>query len=177
MFEEDLLKPFVLLGGLTASELWPTINFILPTWLLLAFLPHWKYTPKVTLIGPLLHAVIYTLGVISLLMDPTHNEGKAPDMSTFEGVVLLFQDPNGVFVGWIHYVVYDALIGRWIVLDAMDRGCSVLIHVLVIIPCLLLALLFGPMGWLLYVALIRTLVLPTTTTTTTTTNNKAIKRS
>ena len=113
-------------------------------------------------------------------MDLTHNDGNAPDMSTFEGVVLLFQDPNGVFVGWIHYVVYDALIGRWIVLDSIERGCSVLIHVVVIIPCLLIALMFGPMGRLLYVVYIRTFVLPTTTTTTTTTkttNNKVIKRS
>mmetsp|Transcript_8723 Transcript_8723/g.12848 ORF Transcript_8723/g.12848 Transcript_8723/m.12848 type:complete len:110 (+) Transcript_8723:8-337(+) len=89
-----------------------------------------------------------------------HNDGDAPDFSTFEGVVNLFKDPNGVFVGWIHYVVFDALVGRWIALDSVDRGCSLLVHVFVIVPVIFLTLMLGPMGWLLYVAVVRTLLLP-----------------
>mmetsp|Transcript_8704 Transcript_8704/g.12797 ORF Transcript_8704/g.12797 Transcript_8704/m.12797 type:complete len:174 (+) Transcript_8704:140-661(+) len=154
------LKPYALLGGYNAAELWPTINLILPTWFLIAVAPRWKYTPTLTLIGPIIHALIYTLSTISLMSDPEHNDGDAPDFSTFEGVVNLFKDPNGVFVGWIHYVVFDALVGRWIALDSVDRGCSLLVHVFVIIPIIFLTLMLGPMGWLLYVAVVRTLLLP-----------------
>ena len=89
----------------------------------------------------------------------TSPSGGVPDFSSLEGIVEMFKDPNGVFIGWIHYVVYDALVGRWIVLDSVDRGASTIVHVLAIVPCLFLALMVGPMGWLLYVAVVRQFVL------------------
>jgi len=168
------LKPYALLGGKNADELWSTFNFILPTWLLIVLVPRWKYTPTLSLIGPIILATIYTLSSMSLFSDP---DVETPDFSTFEGVVTLFKDPNAVFVGWIHYGAYDALIGRWIALDSVERECSTLIHVLVIIPCLFLSFMHGPMGWLLCVVVIRNTFLllrhskkntdtPTSTTTT-----------
>jgi len=162
------LKPYALLGGYNAAELWPTINLILPTWLLLVVAPRWKWTSTITLAGPIFFALMYTLGVISMMLI---GEEDAPeiDFSSLEGIVNLFKDPNGVFVGWVHYVVYDALIGRWITLDSVDRGCSLVMHVLVIVPCLFLALMFGPMGWLLYLAVIRPFLLNTAATSSTTT--------
>jgi hypothetical protein len=153
------LKPYALLGGYDAAQLWPTVNLVLPGWLLLVIAPRWKYTPMITLVGPIIHAVMYSLGAISHFTD---DGGDAPevDFSSLESIVNLFKDPNGVFIGWIHYLVYDALVGRWIALDSVQRGCSTLIHVLVIVPCLFLALMFGPMGWLLYVVVVRKFVLP-----------------
>ena len=171
------LKPYALLGGKNADELWSTFNFILrPTWLLIVLVPRWKYTPTLSLIGPIILATIYTLSAISLFSDP---DVETPDFSTFEGVVTLFKDPNAVFVGWIHYGAYDALIGRWIAFDSVKRECSTLMHVLVIIPCLFLSLMLGPTGWLLYVVVIRNTFLlrhskknSDTTTSATTTKAK-----
>lgn len=156
------LKPYALLGGYNAAELWPTINLILPTWILLAVAPRWKHTPTLTLMGPIIHAVIYTLSALSVMLAGDDGDGNsAPvDFSSLEGVVALFKDPNGVFVGWVHYVVYDALVGRWIAQDSVERGASSMFHALVIVPCLLLALMFGPMGWLLYISMVRTFLLP-----------------
>lgn len=144
------LKPFALLGGYTAVELWPFLNFILPTWLLLLLAPSWKWTPTLTLVGPIVFAAVYALSIGSLI-----GGGAEIDFSSFEGVVALFRDPNGVFCGWVHYLVYDALVGRWIALDSVKRGCGTTVHVLVMVPCLVLALMFAPMGWLLYLAAIR----------------------
>eukprot|EP00594_Rhizosolenia_setigera_P020104 CAMPEP_0178956670 /NCGR_PEP_ID=MMETSP0789-20121207/10422_1 /TAXON_ID=3005 /ORGANISM="Rhizosolenia setigera, Strain CCMP 1694" /LENGTH=149 /DNA_ID=CAMNT_0020638703 /DNA_START=119 /DNA_END=565 /DNA_ORIENTATION=- len=142
------LKPYALLGGYNAKELWPTVNLILPTWFLLAVAPRWKYTPTLTLAGPIIIAAIYTLSAISMMFTGEDGGNASEiDFSTLEGIVTLFKDPNGVFVGWVHYVVYDALVGRWIMLDSVERGCSTMVHVLVIVPCLFLALMFGPMGW------------------------------
>ena len=51
-----------------------------------------------------------------------------------------------LLAGWLHYLAFDLLIGRWEVRDAQQRGIP---HLLVI-PCLALTFLFGPAGWLLY---------------------------
>ena len=157
------LKPFALLGGYNAAELWPAVNLILPTWLLLAFAPRWKHTPLLTLLGPIFFATMYTLCSISLMFlgdDSTSNE---IDMSSLEGVVQLFSDPSGVFVGWVHFLVYDALVARWIVMDSVERAGDtkgMVFHLCVIFPILLVSLMLGPMGWLSYLAIVRPFLLP-----------------
>ena len=152
------LKPFLLLGGYNAEELWPLVNLILPTWMLCVFLPRWKHTPTLTLIFPIVHAIIYTLGVISTIVYADDNSPDI-DFSSLDGLVELFKDPSGVFVGWVHYCVYDALVGRWLTIDSVERDASTLVHVTVIIPTLFMSLMFGPMGWLIYIAIVRTFVL------------------
>lgn len=153
------LKPFPLLGGYNAQELWPLVNLILPTWILCVFLPRWKYTPQLTLVGPILHAMMYSLGVVSTIMYADENSPEI-DYGSLESIVELFKDPSTVFIGWIHYSVYAALVGRWITLDAhVNRDASALAHVTVIVPVLFLSLMFGPMGWLLYVSIVRTFIL------------------
>ena len=152
------LKPFLLLGGYNAEELWPLVNLILPTWMLCVFLPRWKHTPTLTLIFPIVHAIIYTLGVISTIVYADDNSPDI-DFSSLDGIVELFKDPSGVFVGWVHYCVYDALVGRWLTIDSVERDASTLVHVTVIIPTLFISLMFGPMGWLIYIAIVRTFVL------------------
>lgn len=152
------LKPFLLLGGYNAEELWPLVNLILPTWMLCVFLPRWKHTPTLTLIFPIVHAIIYTLGVISTIVYADDNSPDI-DFSSLDGIVELFKDPSGVFVGWVHYCVYDALVGRWLTIDSVERDASTLVHVTVIVPTLFMSLMFGPMGWLIYIAIVRTFVL------------------
>jgi hypothetical protein len=61
----------------------------------------------------------------------------------------LFANRWLLLAGWVHYLVFDLLVGRWEVLDARDRQIS---HA-VVIPCLLLTFMFGPAGWLLYVGI------------------------
>jgi hypothetical protein len=153
-FQDDL-KPIVLLGGLNAAELWPTINIIMITWALLIFAPRWKWTPTLTLIPIFYFAIVYVATLLSLVFFSGSDDGdKAPvDMATFEGVVALFQDPNGVFIGWVHYVAFDPLVGRMIVFDSVERGASTLFHIVAMVPCVVLTLFFGPTGWLLYMIL------------------------
>jgi len=66
--------------------------------------------------------------------------------SSLQGVMMLFTNPWLVLAGWIHYLAFDLLIGRWEVIDAGERGVP---H-LAVVPCLLLTFMFGPSGWLLY---------------------------
>ena len=64
-------------------------------------------------------------------------------------VAQLFANPWLLLAGWTHYLAFDLFVGSWEVRDARERGIS---HWLVL-PCLLLTFLFGPAGWLLYLAL------------------------
>lgn len=151
------LRPFPLLFGLNAAELWPCVNLILPSWLLLMFAPRYRYTARLALIGPVTAAALYTLLVLSTFLVPS---GGGGDFGSLEGIVELFRDPSVVFVGWVHYLCYDCLVARWIVLDSIGRGCSRAQHLLAVVPTLFLALMFGPMGFLLYLTVVRTFVLP-----------------
>ena len=65
---------------------------------------------------------------------------------SFEGVQALFDHPNGILIGWSHYLVFDLFVGAWIARDAKRVDIS---HI-VTVPCLLGAFLFGPVGLLLY---------------------------
>jgi hypothetical protein len=146
---QDKLKP--LLAGQNAADLWPALNFVILSWALLVFVPRWKWTPTLTLIVPLFHAFLYVAGLVSLQMsaDPE----LVIDFNSLRGVVAMFRDPNVVFIGWVHYIVFDCLVGRMIVLDSMERGASMTFHLVAVVPCLVGTLLAGPTGWLLYMIL------------------------
>jgi hypothetical protein len=73
--------------------------------------------------------------------------GSTPGgFSSLQGVSSLFSNPWLLLAGWIHYLAFDLLTGRWEVIDAGERG----IPHFAVIPCLLLTFMFGPAGWLLY---------------------------
>ena len=54
-----------------------------------------------------------------------------------------------LLAGWIHYLAFDLFIGGWETRDAVRNGIP---HLLVI-PCLLLTFMLGPIGLLAYFAL------------------------
>jgi hypothetical protein len=60
-----------------------------------------------------------------------------------------FTSPVAATAGWIHYLVFDLFIGAWQSRDAQRRGLP---H-WAVIPCLIVTLLAGPVGLLLYLAL------------------------
>jgi hypothetical protein len=68
--------------------------------------------------------------------------------SSLAGVATLFANPWLLLAGWIHYLAFDLLIGSWEARDSRQLGIP---HLLVM-PCLILTFLFGPAGWLLYMA-------------------------
>ena len=68
---------------------------------------------------------------------------------SLKGVINLFKSPRAVLAGWIHYLAFDLMIGLFIVVDAEKYAVP---HWM-LIPCLLLTLMFGPAGLLVYVLL------------------------
>ena len=118
---------------------------VLPGWLLLALLPRWKWTAR------LITAVIIPglLGLVYLYLVLTEFGKTEGGFGSLAQVQQLFANPAMLVAGWIHYLAFDLFLGSWEVRDAQRLGLS---HWLVI-PCLVLTFLFGPVGLLLYFAL------------------------
>ncbi len=119
-------------------------RLVLPGWLLLVFLPRWRGTQWIAgLALPVLLAVVY-LGLIL-----THFFGAEGDFGSLAGVARLFQDEWVLLAGWVHYLTFDLFIGSWEVRDARRLG----VHHLLVVPCLALTFMFGPIGLVLYLSL------------------------
>lgn len=114
----------------------------LAAWLLLAVFPRRPFITDVV-VGtavPVALAAAYTSLVATFWLD---SQGG---FSSLSEVGMLFSNPWMLLAGWLHYLAFDLLVGRWELADAQQRG----IHYLLVLPCLALTFLFGPAGWLLY---------------------------
>lgn len=126
-----------------AEQIFSVVNLVaILGWLLIAILPRWRYTRIVVLSGgiPLLLAVAYTILIVIFFGKAEGGFGSLAD------VTKLFTNEWTVLAGWIHYLAFDLFVGSWEVRDSQKKGVS---HVLVI-PCLFLTFMFGPMGLLAY---------------------------
>ncbi|MBA3548653.1 MAG: DUF4281 domain-containing protein [Nannocystis sp.] len=117
-------------------------GFALLGWLLLAFAPRWRFTHAAVVSGAmsLVLAALYS----ALLLRYYGSAGGG--FSSLPDIVKLFSDPAMVLLGWVHYLAFDLFIGGWELRDAQRRGVP---HLL-LLPCLGLTLMFGPVGLLLY---------------------------
>lgn len=61
-------------------------------------------------------------------------------------VALLFQKDEALLAGWIHYLAFDLFVGMWEASDAAKRN----INRWLLLPCLILTFMLGPIGLLLY---------------------------
>lgn len=119
---------------------------VVPAWLLLICAPRWRGTQIVA------HSVFFPLllgaGYLAFLTAAIGFGQAAPDagMTSLAGVTALFSHPVGVLTGWTHYLVFDLFVGAWIGRDALRRKVP---HWLVA-PSLVLTLMFGPLGLLVY---------------------------
>lgn len=121
---------------------------VLPGWLLLVFLPRWRYSAGfvASCLVPALLAICY-LGLF-LAYFRSHEAGFSA-FNSLAGVKSLFQTDALLLAGWIHYLAFDLFVGSWEVRDARRLG----IHHLLVVPCLGLTFMLGPVGWLLYFVL------------------------
>jgi Domain of unknown function (DUF4281) len=128
------------LSFLAVAPIWPLLLLgpAWPTGLRIVREP-WAYAPLA-----LLYLVLTAATLASFL-----TTFAAPNL---ESVRAFVTTDVGVTIGWVHWLVFDAFVGRWMVLDARDRGVP---HPAVI-PCLLLTLFAGPTGFLAYLC-VRTL--------------------
>ena len=123
-------------------------NGILIFWLLLIVAPRWKGTDLLvhSIAVPVAIGLTYTWLIARSFMGEGAVDGN---FFSLHGVMAFFTSPVAATAGWIHYLVFDLFIGAWETRDAQRRGLP---H-LAVVPCLIVTLLFGPIGLLTYLAL------------------------
>ena len=120
-------------------------NFVLIGWLLLLIVPTWKYTRAIVQTGiiPILLSALYLYLILRYWGSA---EGGFDSLAE---VMKLFDNPYAALAGWVHFLAFDLWIGTWEAGDAAKNG----IHRLIMVPCLLLTFMFGPIGLLLYIVI------------------------
>ena len=96
------------------------------------------------LIIPALLAIAY-----GLLIWTGFGEAEGGGFGSIAEVRALFTSDSALTAGWLHYLAFDLFVGSWIVADGLKRG----IPALLILACLPLTFLFGPLGLLLFILL------------------------
>ena len=92
---------------------------------------------------PLLMAIAYTGLVLASWSRAEGGFGSLAD------VMRLFDSPSVALAGWIHYLAFDLLVGAAIARIARAERIAFVL----VLPCLVLAFLFGPAGFLAFAAL------------------------
>ena len=117
-------------------------------WVLLAaslFIPRLRPgTQWVGLTGlPVLIGLVYLYAMVT---------GYGTTQGSFDSLASvreMFSSDWLLLAGWVHYLVFDYFVGAWVVRDSQAKGLSGWL----ILPCLFLCLMAGPLGLLLYLAL------------------------
>jgi len=119
---------------------------VVPAWLLLIFMPGSALTRRLVHSGlfPLALGLVYALSLGAALIFGISDPDAG--MSDINGVMSLFDHPNGIITGWTHFLVFDLFVGSWIARDARRRS----IPHLLILPALVFSFIFGPIGLLIY---------------------------
>lgn len=117
-------------------------------WLLLALAP---LAPRWAdlLAGFILPAILSLLYTGVILGHWWQGQGGFDSLTN---VMALLSNPWMALAGWVHFLAFDLFIGGWITRRARTEGVS---HLLVL-PCLLLTFLFGPIGLILFLSIAAT---------------------
>lgn len=116
----------------------------MPFWFLMIFLPFWRWTERImrSLLVIVPAALLYAALVIP------NFSSFLPDLAnpSLPGIAALLGSSAGATVAWVHFLAFDLFVGRWVYLDSRARGVSPWLTS----PMLFFVLMFGPLGWLLY---------------------------
>ena len=117
--------------------------YVLPFWTLMIVLPRWEITKKV------MESFLWTLPLIGLYiylfaasLDPdSASIWSNPDLKSLAS---LFSQEVVVFAGWVHFLVIDLFVGRYIYLIGEEKK-------ILTTHSLILCLFAGPIGLLSHI--------------------------
>lgn len=90
--------------------------------------------------------IVLSLGYLALLVIPSSASGGG--FGTLAAVIELFSHEQAALAGWVHFLAFDLFIGAWACRTARGEG----IPFWLVVPCLPLIFLFGPVGLLAFQA-------------------------
>ncbi len=117
--------------------------FVLPFWALMIVLPNWGITRRIMeSFLPLVALAAIYIYLFSLNLDPETAQALANP--TLADIARFFAVEKAAATGWVHFLVMDLFVGRWIYWEGQRTGVWT-------IHSLLLALFAGPMGLLSHI--------------------------
>ncbi|MEM1349568.1 MAG: ABA4-like family protein [Myxococcota bacterium] len=117
---------------------------VLPFWALMVAAPRWSWTKRI-IASPwstLPAALVYALLIVPIIPEVLP-ELAQPELSV---IARSLGEPHGALIGWVHFLAFDYIVGRWAYFDARARGLSAWL----VSPSLLLIFMFGPLGYVVY---------------------------
>ena len=125
---------------------WFSSLYILPFWLMMWFAPEHERTKQMMsnewlFLAPLLLA--YTIAVIPNL--PSILLALSSEMPTPSSVIDMFSEDEVILIGWLHFLAFDLLAGRW----TWERLVEAKQSIFVSMPILFLSMMVAPLGCLL----------------------------
>ena len=130
---------------LATITFWFSSLFIFPLWFMMWFLPKHDITRK--FVGDVRICVFPLVTSYALLLFPNASDvliTLGSQMPTPDLVVELFSSDDMVILAWLHFLVMDTFIGRyiWMRMLAAERPIQVSM------PILLMCMMMGPIGLL-----------------------------
>ena len=126
------------------SQLFNVANlFVLPFWALMILLPNWGVTRRV-MESYIPYVVLASLYLYLFVSSITPENAQALSSPKLADIACAFGDEKVMAAGWIHYLVMDLFVGRWIYWEGQRRGIWT-------IHSLGLCLFAGPLGLLSHV--------------------------
>jgi Domain of unknown function (DUF4281) len=117
---------------------------VAPLWLAMMLAPRSKPTrwllasPWCVVPIALVYAALVLPELLTLL--PVLARPRLPEIAALLG------SERGATIAWAHFLVFDAFVGRWVHADALERD----VPALVLAPILFCVLMFGPLGFTIY---------------------------
>jgi hypothetical protein len=129
---------------MSVTQLFDLANlFVLPFWALMIFLPNWNitkkvmesYLPFIPLVG------LYVYFLTTTLDAETAKALSSPDLNA---IALFFSEETAAATGWVHFLVMDLFVGRWIYWQGQEKQIWT-------IHSIILCLFAGPVGLLSHI--------------------------
>lgn len=97
----------------------------IPFWFLMIFLPNWKWTQRI--IGSP-YIIVPAAAVYAAVTLPGYfNSYGSFDLFDLAKTAEFFGQEGTTLGNWLHFVAVDLFVGRWIYLDARERGIPVIL--------------------------------------------------
>jgi hypothetical protein len=117
--------------------------FVLPFWVLMILLPNWGVTRKV-MESYLPFVALALLYIYLFIRSITPESAAALSNPQLADIARFFADETVAATGWIHFLVMDLFVGRWIYWQGQRTGVWT-------VHSLALCLFAGPMGLLSHI--------------------------
>ncbi|EKD11302.1 DUF4281 domain-containing protein [Limnospira fusiformis KN01] len=117
--------------------------FVLPFWGLMVFVPNWGVTRKV--MESYIPFILLALTYMYLFAGSINPESAAAlSNPQLADIAKFFGDETIAAAGWVHFLILDLFVGRWIYWEGQKTGVWT-------IHSLILCLFAGPMGLLSHI--------------------------